>query len=103
MARGEVRTIALDFTPDFVCMVSEPTSTNNKIYTYCGITCIGYSEELTAVTYAPNMSWFVVNGDTYDNKYGSCVYITIAENEIQLTDSGYGSKNVFWIAVKCKD
>lgn len=103
MAKDEIRTIALDFTPDFVCIVREPTYDQyNRVHTYCGIVSDNLSEELTAVTYAPNMRLLVVNGDTISNWYNQCDIITIIENGIEITDGGFGSSNVFWIAIKCK-
>lgn len=98
MIKNETRTISLDFTPDFVCIAKPLTS--EKSTCFCAIKCNVNSEAIKGLEYAPNMNWFVINRDTYSNSYGSCANITIAEKEIYIQDYGYGSNNVFWIAVK---
>ena len=99
MTKGEIRIINLDFTPDFVFIVSE--STGRKMSGYYGATSNNLSTE--NVTYVPNMYGYVVNGDNYGLSFSSCYYITIIENGIKITDFGYGTTNVFYIAIKCKN
>ena len=102
MVASEVKTIELDFTPDFALILSQATvDSYRRVSRYWGIAGNNLSTE---DLFASDFYGGVVNGDTYygmrSNSDGN--YVQIIEDGIKITDTGYGASNVFWIAAKCK-